>query len=88
MNYLVLKLVFCNHTKHLGYFPHSSRIREGRFILAHAIERFRSSCQKGKVEFKQWEHKGSRVHVGEQGAEQLGQKQGEHSPWKVAEEGA
>lgn len=84
MNYLVLKLVLCNHIKHLGYFPHSSRIREGIFILAHAIEGFHSSSQKGKAEFRQWEHKGSRVHVGEQGAEQLG----EHSPWEVAEEGA
>lgn len=88
VNHLVLKLVLYNHTRHLGYFPHSSRIRERRLFLAHAIEGFRSSCQKGMAEFRQWEHKGSRTHVGEQRAEQWGQKQGEHSPWKVTEEGA
>ena len=88
MNYLVLKLVLYNHTKHLGYFPHSSRIREGRVFLAHAIEGFRSSCQKGIAEFRQWERKGSTALAGEQGAEQSGQKQGEHPRWNMTEEGA
>lgn len=88
MNYLVLKLVLYNHTKHLGYFTHSSRIREGRVFLAHAIEGFRSSCQKGMAEFRQWECLGSTALAGEQGAEQSGQKQEEHPQWKVMEKGA